>query len=249
MSFPSSGDFAVLDLETAPDEALLAFGDRRSRSEAGGRAALHSINQACLLLFRIDDGGCFSDLSLRSFGFADLGEGGILEGIDQALATVAATSGGLITFNGRAHDVPMLSRRAASRWLFRLANSAEWQPRDRHLDLMTDASWCTSGKWANLVDSCAALGIDATPLPPRATRSGRVEERIKCEVDVVSTFLLALHDMSARAGSPAIVTRGWDALATYLTEGTCAPHLLVFARHPCVAAARRLIPSLASGAR
>ena len=220
----------MVDVETAPDEALLAFADRSARTESGGRATLHSIVAASTLSFRVDDGGGFRDLELQTFEAARGDEARLVLELDAVLAPIAGGGGVAVTFNGRAHDFPVVARRACAHWLFDAGRYDCWRGRERHLDLMVDGAGASPGRWPSLVDACAALGVDAAPPRARPSGASSIGPAGKCQIDVVATYVLA----------------GWDALAGYISKSPRwrLPHLLPFARHPHVATARRLMPTL-----
>lgn len=243
--FPPHGRFCVLDIETAPGDEMLAIGDRRG-GDLGARTALHSVVAASVLSFERSPTGGFDGFRLRSFDTGAMDEAELILRLDAELAPTHASGGGMVTFNGTAHDLPALERRAARHWLFDAMRYPSWSGAraGKHLDLMRAGVGCASvpgARWPSLLDACAAFGIDAS-LPPRA-ETCRVGEAIrKAEVDVVATYVLHLYALSAREGSPGALVAGWPAIAAHLAAPRVrAEHLLPFARHPHVAVARRLV--------
>lgn len=242
--FPSEGRFCVLDIETAPADELLAIGDARGGS-LQARAALHAVVAVSYLMFDRSADGAFERFRLRSLDTDDMGEADLLLRLDRDLSAVHRSGGGLISFNGAAHDLPMLERRASRHWLFGSLRYSAWREARsvRHLDYMRVGVGCapvTGGRWPNLMDACAAFGIDASMRrSPLHCALGRPS--LKAEVDVVSTFLLHLYSLSADAGSATPLVNGWTALSRYLASPRMrADHLLPFARHPHVKVAQRL---------
>ena len=243
-AFPATGSFAILDVETAPADEAIAIADCR-RGDPGDRTALHSLTAGAVMRFDIGPGAAFSGLSLRSFDAGSGDEGDLVERLDGVLSTAHVKGAALITFNGLAHDLPVIERRAARHWLFSAGRYSAWRKGgDLHLDLMRDGVGAALGRWPSLVDCCAAFGVPATPVPcgPLDKLTG---PRRKCEVDVAATFILFLYDLAARTGEIAPMLRGLDAFARHLASPTVrAPHLTPFARHPHVSSARRVLASL-----
>ena len=244
-ALPASGRFCVLDIETAPGDEMLAIGDRRG-GDLGARVSLHSLVAATVLLFERDADGVFGGFRLRSFDASTMDEADLLLRLDVELGSVHASGGGLVTFNGIAHDLPVLRRRAARHWLFEAMRYPGWSGArpTRHLDLMREGVGCPpgpGGRWPSLIDACAAFGVDAA-LPAR-TPGCRVGEAVrKSEVDVAATFVLHLYTLCADVGTVAPLAAGWPAFAAHFgSPRSRAEHLLPFARHQHVAAARRLV--------
>ena len=229
----------------------MLIGDARG-GDLGGRIALHSVVALSLLRFDRGGDGSFGGFRLTSMDAEDDGEAGMLHRLDVELAPIHAGGGGLITFAGRSHDLPVLERRAARHWLFDRLRYSRWRGRAAglHLDLMRDGPGVADlpgVRWPSLIDCCAAFGIDAA-----VSARGRdpvVDAIRKSQLDVVATFLLHLYAISAISGSPSPLALGWTALARYLVLSSVrAEHLLPFARHPHVGAAKRLLPARSSGA-
>lgn len=246
---PTAGAFVVLDVETAPADEAVALADRR-RGEPGERSTLHALTAATVLRFEVGSDFTFAGFSLRSFDCMEQDEGDLVLKLDEELSSAHAAGATLVTFNGAAHDLAMIERRAARHWLFSAGRYPRWRlGSGSHLDLMRDGVGCSTGRWPSLIDACAAFGVAATPVP-RVDGEKAIGTYRKSEVDVVATFVLLLYDLAARTGDIAPMLRGWDGLARHLSSPLVrAPHLAPFARHPHVAAARRVIASLAASGR
>lgn len=245
-ALPTAGLFVVLDVETAPADEAVALAERR-RGEHGERSTLHALTAATALRFEVAPDFTFSDFSLRSFDCIDVDESELVLRLDHALKIDHSAGATLITFNGAAHDLAMIERRAARHWLFSAGRYPRWRlGGGSHLDLMRDGVGCSTGRWPSLIDACAAFGVAAAPIPPVATEKA-IGTRRKSEVDVVATFILFLYELAARTGDIAPMLHGWDALARHLSSPLVrAPHLTPFARHHHVMTARRVIASLAA---
>jgi len=242
-AFPASGRFCVLDIETAvADEAVAAVA--RDHDGGFGRVALHALTAVSTLTFGRDAEGVFADFKLASLETAATDEADLILALDRALRPIHDAGGGLITFNGRAHDLPTLARRASRHWLFDALHLPDWTGRDgvRHLDLMLPDGSDKVRRWPSLADSCAALGL---PTGVRRGHSPRTvgDASAKGQVDVVATFLLHHYRASAIDRSPGPLLHGWTALARHLASPRVrAPHLMPFIEHPHVAVAARLAP-------
>lgn len=239
----------VLDVETAPADEAVALADRR-RGEIGERSTLHALTAATVLQFKVAPDFAFSNFSLCSFDCIECDEGELVLKLDAVLSSAHAAGATLVTFNGAAHDLAMIERRAARHWLFSAGRYSRWRlGAASHLDLMRDGVGCSTGRWPSLIDACAAFGVAAAPVP-RIDGEKAIGTRRKSEVDVVATFVLFLYELAARTGDIAPMLRGWDGLARHLSSPLVrAPHLTPFARHPHVTAARRVIASLAPTTR
>ncbi|UAJ10635.1 hypothetical protein [Polymorphobacter megasporae] len=239
--FPLSGRFCVLDIETALAEEAIAIADR-TRRDTFERISLHSIVAVSTLTFQRDEAGAFGGFELSSLQSASSDEADLLMRLDRVLTPVHDAGGGLLTFNGKAHDLPTIERRAARHWLFDILVLPGWSGRQspRHLDLMLPDPDDRVGRWPSLADACAGFGLStAVVRGPSARVVG--DASAKSQVDVVATFLLHLYAASRDDRSPGPLLAGWTALSGYLAGPKVrAPHLVPFAEHPHVAVAKRL---------
>ncbi len=226
------GAICVLDIETAPDPFALSLAGLRHSDRANGAAALHQITDASVLHAREDEDGSWKAFELSSFTIKDSSEDELLQSIDQHLHRLREQNGKIVTYNGVRHDLPVLRRRAARHLMF----DGSWiLPDDdiSHYDLMLMAPGGRSGSWSKLRDTAAGLGIPvAYQLPTRGIGTATAGVR-KSQVDVVTTFLVLLHDVALRRGSGEPLRRGWRALSKYIkTMGPHGDHLAQYRRHP-----------------
>ena len=130
----------VLDLETAPDHFSVVLSGRRGKTPAG--APLHAIANASLLTFHEDPDGSCSQFALTSLGAPDDEETLILDNIEDELARVRIARGPVVTFNGGAHDLPLLRQRRLRWWRFGSDEAGfllDMEP-ERHVDIMLELS-------------------------------------------------------------------------------------------------------------
>jgi hypothetical protein len=162
----------------------------------------------------------------------------ILMRLDELLATAAAGAA-LVTYNGLAHDLPVLRRRCARHWMFGLPGVAAAAAMD-HLDVMLRQRLGRRDKMPSLREACAGLGI-STADPRTATGPAIAPDVVKCQADVVATFLLALFEMAIDRGSEDVLVAGWEGLSAHL--GAARPralHLEHFRDHPLLRAVRKV---------
>ena len=141
----------------------------------------------------------------------------MLRAIGRVIEPVHRDSGFLVTFNGTAHDLPVLRRRAAANWLFD-EGLALWSddPAGRHIDLFREPGGSGTGG-ASLQDECAALMIGLHRGPARGRSLAGMALR-KAQTDVVATFILLLHELSLQARSDTDLRSGVSHLAGHLRQ-------------------------------
>lgn len=236
-----TGRFAVLDIETAPSDAALSLVGRADRA-AGERSALHEMTAFTALTFERSTAGGFAGFAMTTRHHGEGDEPELLAVLSECLDPVHRAGGSLTTFNGVAHDLPVVLRRASRHWLFDRFDWPAWLDGSRHLDLMRSGPGAGGGRWHSLVDRCAALGFSAA-LEPRSLVDGAAPAVArKCQLDVIATFVLLVYDMATDERSDAAVVAGLDALSRFLRSPVArgAPHLEHFARHPFCRAARSI---------
>lgn len=236
--------FIVLDLESRPNPAALSVVGSRHSSGKGpsSRSALHHVVAGAALIAIRRAGGRWSDLRLLAWDMEDGREQPALIEIGSLLEELSATTGRLITYNGTAHDLPLLRRRAAALWLFDVPGLSAWLSSctSRHLDLMIDGSQASGESWVSLSDACAALSIALEPDAVHPTIEPLPRAVRKAQSDVVATFLLLLHRLSLESGQIDDVARGWVALADMLrADHGHQAHLATFRTGPRLEIARR----------
>lgn len=231
----------VLDIETALDRQAVADA-RRTGPSAFLRPWLHRITAASTLSFDFDARGVPQHFTLETaLALAPKDEPDLLSFVEDKLSRLA-TDDVLITYNGKAHDLPVLRNRRLAWWLFEASNLtsvfAHEQP--KHQDVMRELCANCDQRWPALIDVCAATGI-----PCDATLKGRTASpahplMIKGQTDVCATLLLYLMWQTSRSGAPEILVNGWTALADHLIQtAPTTPHLTQFATAPRALEARQ----------
>lgn len=227
------GRVVVLDIETEPDPFAVAIAPRGGPAN---RPALHRLAGFSILAATETDDGEWTDLTLKSG--ADIEEYELLFALDAFLTAEQDRGATLCTFNGAAHDLPVIERRMIANWLFALPGLQELQTM-RHRDLMGEATRGYRSAWPSLRDLSSAYGIPTDHLLMPQHGSARSLPVRKSQVDVVATFLLLAHDLSAKRANSRSVSRAWLALAAYLPKYHARqPHLGQFTNHPAVERAR-----------
>lgn len=217
------GRLLVIDIETAPDPLCVAIA---GRGDQINRAALHRLVAFSILQVEEDAEGNWGGFGLTSA--SNQIEMPMLVAISKKLECLQAAAGTLITFNGLAHDLPALRRRAIANWAFELDGLAR-ADETNHIDLMRSGAGGAHGKWSNLRDSCAGLGIPLNHLiGPRHADPLAASIR-KSQTDVVGTLLLLLHEIALARRHARPLAAGWRALSDHLGQtGVKAPHLEQF---------------------
>jgi hypothetical protein len=227
------GRICVLDIETSIDtEAIKLLAERRRGSE--NASALRQVVSASILSAMEDDGNwevtaidTMSTISIDHEQPSSTQEEDVLAFVDQQLADLEAAGGVLVTYNGVAHDLPILCRRAARHRLFEAQGLLS--PTLKHLDLL-HARLMPNESWPKLKELAASFGI---PVAARLPRNAQVSaQQAKAEVDVCATFLVLVCELSLARQKPDAFYLGWRALGRYIREaGKRGEHLQQFARH------------------
>lgn len=230
------GTICVLDIETALDPVAVSLVPGRPQNMP---KALLRVTGASLL-WAIEDRAGWTvekiDTAVAIEEFTDEPEEEILELFDHAIGRIVKENGMLLSFNGLAHDLPIIRRRAARHLRFDLENVLTRQP--RHLDLMLGSTRPDRSNWPNLIHSAVGLGLPHGVLQ-RNDRLVSFESQ-KSESDVVTTFLLFLVELSMRKASEEPLLLGWAALADRIEAmGARGRHLMHFARHDMAEAAQQ----------
>ncbi len=217
------GRLLVIDLETAPDPRCVAIA---GRGDQINRAALHRLVAYSVLQAEEDANGNWGGFELTSD--ANPAELPMLLAISVKLQGLHDATGTLITFNGLAHDLPALRRRLLANWAFDLNGLARADELN-HLDLMQSGAGGAYGKWSNLRDSCAGLGIPLNHLIGPRNADPLAASIRKSQTDVVGTLLLLLHEIALARRSAQPLAAGWRALSDYLGQSPGkTPHLEQF---------------------
>jgi hypothetical protein len=243
----------VIDIETVPDRDAVELAPSSAR---GGwqRPLLHKVVAASALTFERDrrDGG-FRRLRLSSWHGGRMAEAQIIGCVDGALPDPALEGATLVTFNGAAHDLPILRARAMSLWMFDLPRLRAWDgERERHRDLIY--AFGARGKRPSLAEVGASIGTRVACRPREANSARCVEEADwtpivhKCEADVAATFIAFAYDAAWRSGDDRLVASAWVALAEALAaRGERAHHLHHLRYHHLVDAGRLRLEMRATG--
>lgn len=231
----------VLDIETTLDREAVARAGRSGPS-AFVRPWLHRVVAVTTLCFNVEPSSCsFDGFSLETVLALDpTEEPALLDWVEARLGDLG-DDGMLVTFNGFAHDLPMLLRRRLHHWLFSSSRmqALQWRGAAGHQDMMLTLSDQGEQRWPTLIDACAGLAIPCNPAL-RARGSARLDPfLVKGQTDVAATFLLYCLFGSLSATSPALLVNGWTALADHLLAvAPTQPHLTQFATAPRALVAR-----------
>lgn len=230
----------VLDIETVLDRDAVARAGRTGPA-AFLRSWLHRVAAVSTLGFEWHANSAqFGAFTLETaLALEPEQEVGIFSFVEERLAPLDATDV-LITFNGTAHDLPVLRNRRLAWWLFGPSRVAALV--SLHHDVMHLFSQDGVQRWPGLVDMCAGMGI-----PCNAALAGRGPSRlnpllVKGQTDVCGTFLIYLMWQARQHAAPAILTNGWTTFADHLLQiGPTQPHLTQFVTAPRAILARKSV--------
>lgn len=247
----------VLDIETAPDRALLMKRGLTVHA-AQAKPSLHRLSAfACLSFWPGKEGQCtrFDMTSslivpcktavLRSVSVSEV------RALDAIESRLHGLGGGvLVTFNGKRHDLPFLSQRRHS--LGSAGSSPSLSDPQDHRDMMELCRQSTKlakgGRvqlWPSLSKACADAGI---PHDSRLFSSEISAVVRKCETDVLATFLLYLLHSAGGDREAADFCSGWTSLARWCLKGPAQAHRRQFAfSEGARAAIRRTLGIVSTG--
>ena len=234
MRYPNPcGRIVVLDIETEPDPFAVAIAPRGGPAN---RPTLHRLSGFSIFAATESNDREWIDLALESGDDGDEYE--LLFALDAVLTREQERGATLCTYNGIAHDLPVIERRMIANWLFALPGLQELQIM-RHRDLMREVTKGYRSTWPSLQDLSAAYGIPTDHLLIPRNGPGRSLPVRKSQVDVIATFLLLAHDLSSKRAQSLTVSRAWLALSQYLPKHhPRQPHLGQFTNHPMVERSR-----------
>lgn len=251
-------EWAVLDVETVVSADAVRLAPRAS-GRGFGRRPLHRVVCASVLRFVEEEPhGEVSGITLQTFHAGRCEEHAIIGGIEAALPDPTAEDTRLLTWNGRSHDVVLLSGRAQALWMFGLPRLRGWTaaPSSRHVDAMLVAAGSGRlGDMPSLSDVSASLGFPHRPVDANRDVRRMVDDgdwdavaaRNRC--DVVATFLVAAHQSSWRRGCQVPVASAWTALTDAVPRlAGRTRHLDPFATNVLASLGRRRLAEHRSGA-
>lgn len=221
----------VLDIELAPDPHARVLAGRRGSVPMS--SPLNQIVNASAMTFYSDALGRLDGFDLTSFHRDEYGEADVVDNVEAILDHVRGDDGFLVTYNGIAHDLPVLRARQLRWWQCSGRGIAEFaEGQGEHIDLMIEMAGA-GGRWAALSDACASVGFSLRGPVPIGETPHLPYETEKCELDVVGTSVLMLYVLAAKARSVEPLSRGLPALGRRLrTLAAARPHLERFALSP-----------------
>jgi predicted PolB exonuclease-like 3'-5' exonuclease len=206
--------FLDLPQSTADDEAVqelekyhLSITDGKN---AFARQLFHKVVAIAFLQAEVNRDGVYESyklVDLRAGGKEDFTEADLIKSFFNHLGGLKPR---LVTFNGRAFDLPVLKYRAmrygiSARWLYKEGDKwNNYQSRyssDLHCDLLEVLSDYGASARIKLEEVCALLGIPGKmdvngSLVSELYKSGKIKEiRDYCELDVANTYLIYLNYM------------------------------------------------------
>lgn len=227
----------ILDIETIPDREAI----RRCHHVDDGSflpLPLHALACASMLIV---DRVSYKETRFRivSHSRGMNSERGIVSSVERELESAQM----LLTFNGRAFDIPVLAVRAALTGEIAPTimgiHVHSRSPVGKHSDLLQGITQFGGAPKFSLNAFCAALSI-----PCKIEKDGkRVAQLVAeedwpalsnyCERDVVATYLAAKHWEGAQYGQPEAVLEAWAGLAGWIqSDQPALEHLLPFANPP-----------------
>lgn len=223
----------TLDIETIPDPAACALVGV-DPSDGFPPWPLHQLMCVSLLTVQRDSSHrCHFDI--ETYSRTQHGERGIVASVERAIADAQQ----LITYNGRAFDIPVLLARAiaTNEYAPTLVKAGRRAHAGFHLDMMDAVSAGGAAPRPKLAHICAALSI---PVKMEAAGGGVAElaaagdfGRIQryCETDVVATWLLSQLWQSAELSELGLDQ--WAALAEWIrSEQPRLAHMLPYLTIP-----------------
>lgn len=219
----------VIDLEQRPDDFA-----RRIASRGGTTSSsLWEICCASIFTLQLNQRFEVETALLESFCGDELEEPDILRTLDLRVARAAGPRTWLVTYDGRRHDVPVLQQRMTRWWQFDQRATLDLATA-RHLDV---GVWAAGkpGKMPSLRDKCASVGISLAPTD-RLERHGPAREKVKCELDVLGTAVLAFYALADEIRSVEPLANGLPSLGDALAP-SCRDRTYIsgFAQNPLLA--------------
>jgi hypothetical protein len=223
----------VLDVETIAD--LRAMERCGYREEPGVFAPwpLHQLACASVLIVSRRSGADELAFDLRSFSQREMTERGILVSVERAIENADQ----ILTYNGRAFDIPVLLARAiiAGEFVPTLSRLGNRCRPGLHYDLHQEIK--DTGVSIKLAHLCAAFSIPAKTggdggcVADLAAEGRWLDIEHYCETDVLATWLAA--QMWESSERPGFGRERWERLAEWLaSRGKDNPRLAAFCKVP-----------------
>lgn len=220
----------VLDIETAPDPHALVLA-RRFKGVPRS-SPLQAVVSASVLTFHERPGGLLCGYRLFSWHREEMSEEDILMNLHRHLEQVVDDAGTIATFNGKAHDLPVLQNRSLRWWMCDADSIDQIEAgKARHIDLMLELSAYGRARWPSLADACASVGFSLEG-PVQIGRDTAIPRQTeKCELDVVGTCILLLYVLAHHSRSRKPLEQGLPALGRFLRSiSSHRPHLARLAK-------------------
>ena len=235
----------VLDIETISDQRAIARCNYSSAPDSFAPWPLHEV--ACASILSVERNGWSGlNFELKSFSRRKYGERGIVASVEREIENAHQ----IITYNGKAFDLPVLVTRAllAGEHTPKLARLRDRSRPSQHRDIHEEVKG--TGPSIKLAHFCAAFAIPAKPI-----RDGRsvadlasdgqwLDIEHYCETDVVATWVAT--QMLDSSEEPTFGRDRWKELSRWIID--CAPanpYLSAFCNvpEPLISDLRHVIPA------
>ena len=215
----------IMDVGTVANSAAIGRLAVPPKAEDGFLAwPLHQIAAVSILTVTEDRGGPLA-FAISSFSRQNLTESAIVASVEGMLA---AGSGTLVTFNGRAFDLPVLQMRAAAHGIITRSLRAVTSTRGLrspliHVDVLDSLCPAGTARKVSLADVCDSVAIPSKSDASTAAVTARCEDKYAriqqyCELDVISTWLLDLTLNCHENGDLHRLQAGWSALSSWISS-------------------------------
>jgi hypothetical protein len=226
----------VLDVETIADGHAMARCGYQPEEGVFAPWPLHRL--ACASVLTVGHRNGDFEFSLESFSLGTTNERGIVASVERAIEDADR----ILTYNGKAFDIPVLLARAivTGEFVPTLTRLGHRCRPGLHEDLHDEIK-ALGGSGIKLIHLCAPFGIpakvggsgDEVAALAAAGRWGDIEDY--CESDVVATWIAA--QMWESSEDPGVGLHRWDRIAAWLaaecaSNARLAPFIDVQRRRP-----------------